>query len=209
MTNPSDSGLTLSGPAASLHAACGSIILLRGDVGSGKSLWLERMAGLKPLPEGMHVATASPADGAAPVLRMQFDRTPSLWLGQNAGEELCFGLSDAPDVDALTNVLHDWRLDKLDLQADVMSLNRLQGIRLSLAAMDLAGATLALLDNPTDALPGPVADQLIGDIEAWVGRSDCIVVVACNRWQDWQSKASQIWQTLSPMQMPELDPGEA
>ncbi len=209
MTNQPDTGLTLHGPAASLHAKCGSIILLRGDIGSGKSLWLERIAGLKPLPEGMDIVTPCLADGSAPVLRMHFDRTPPLWLGQSVGEELCFGLAGEQTADALSRVMHDWRLDELDLQADVMSLDRLQGIRLSMAAMDLAGARLALLDNPTDALPEPVAGQLIADIEGWVRRSDCIVVVACNRWQDWQPKASQIWQNLSPMQMPELDPGEA
>ncbi len=202
----SHSGLSITGPSFSLHAEAGSITLLRGDVGSGKSIWLERLAGLQPLPPDV-VLTHS--GNQEPVVRMLFDRNPPLWLGQSIGEELCFGLSVTPTADAVAAVMRNWRLDDLDLHTDVLNLNRLQSIRLSLAAMDLAGPGLALLDSPADGLPVSNAEQLMNDIDAWAQRSDCIVVVASNRWQGWQIKASQIWRTTSPLRMPELDSGEA
>jgi len=200
-----ESGLCLSGPASSLLAEAGHIALLHGDIGSGKSLWLARLAGLQPMPKGVLLTYSGHLSDSSPVVRMLFDRRPQIWLGQTVAEELCFGLPGTPNISLLHQVLTSWGLDGLDLQADVQSLNRLQGLRLGLASMDIAKATLALLDSPTDSLPEAVATQLIEDIQAWAARSNCIIVVACNRWQGWQHAASHIWQTTAPSQMPVLD----
>jgi len=203
-TDP-ESGLCLTGPASSLQAGAGRITLMHGDIGSGKSLWLARLAGLQPMPKGVALTYTGHLSDSSPVVRMLFDRRPQIWLGQTVAEELCFGLPAIPDISQLHQVLSTWGLDGLDLQADVQSLNRLQGLRLGLASMDIAKATLVLLDNPTDSLPVACAEQLIEDIQAWAARSNCIIVVACNRWQGWQLAASHIWQTTAASQMPALD----
>ena len=188
-----------------LHACSGEVILLTGAVGSGKSLWLQRLTGLIEPPAKMEITI----DGAACFsqsrgIRMLFDRWPPVWLGQYVGEELAFGLSIRPSITSLTDVLEKWGISELALDADLQAVNRLQAIRLSLAAMDLANPTLVLLDNPTAALPQDDARALCNDIGNWAEQSDTIVVVACNRWQDWQPEASQEWCLSVPDALPQL-----
>jgi energy-coupling factor transporter ATP-binding protein EcfA2 len=189
-----------------LHAVSGEIVLLIGAVGSGKSLWLQRMAGLIEPPVNMKIAidgSAYPVSSHHKTIRMLFDRWPPVWLGQYVGEELAFGLSARPLVTDLTHVLEKWGIEELALDADLQTLNRLQAIRLSLAAMDLAAPDLVLLDNPTAALPQDDANALCDDIGNWANQSGTIVVVACNRWQDWQHRAQQIWRSKTPDDLPQ------
>ncbi len=80
----------------------------------------------------------------------------------------------------------------------------MQAIRIALAAMDMADPALVLLDNPTAALPQDNAAALCNDIALWAEQSDTIVVVACNRWQDWQPAASQEWCLSAPDALPQL-----
>lgn len=188
-----------------LRADSGEVIVLTGAVGSGKSLWLQRLAGLIEPPAKMEITI----DGAAcssqsQGIRMLFDRWPPVWLGQYVGEELAFGLSIRPSITSLTDILEKWGISELALDADLQTVNRLQAIRLSLAAMDLANPTLVLLDNPTAALPQDDARALCNDIGNWVEQSATIVVVACNRWQDWQPEASQEWCLSVPDALPQL-----
>ena len=190
----SNSGLILNDNDQQLKAAAGEIILLTGAVGSGKSLWLHRLAGLTDLP-----AHISSMIGGKPVAKargsalMLFDRQPQLWLGQTVAEELCFGLKERPEPETLHTVLSQWGLSELDLGSDLATLNRLQGVRLSLASISLAAPKLALLDNPTDALPEQDAFTLRDDISAWASHSVTTVVVTSNRWHDWRSVATQNW----------------
>jgi energy-coupling factor transporter ATP-binding protein EcfA2 len=188
-----------------LHAGSGEIVLLIGDVGSGKSLWLQRLAGLIEPPINMKITidgSTYPASSHHKTIRMLFDRWPPVWLGQHVGEELAFGLSARPLITDLTHALEKWGIEKLALDADLQTLNRLQAIRLSLAAMDLATPALVLLDNPTAALPQDDAIALCDDIGNWANQSGTIVVVACNRWQDWQHRAQQIWHSKTPDDLP-------
>jgi len=193
--------MTLTGPGSKLQANAGTITLIHGDIGSGKTLWLERFAGLQSMPKDMSLAFT----WESPVIRMLFDRRPQIWLGQTVAEELCFGLSGVPDTDELKQAMAAWGIGELDLQADVQGLGRLQGLRLGMASMDIAEPSLVLLDSPTDCLPADCAAQLIKDTHAWAVRSNCAIVVTSNRWQDWQPMASQIWQTTAPLHMPVLD----
>jgi len=201
----SSHSLAISSPEERLHADSGEVVLLTGAVGSGKSLWLQRMAGLIEPPATMEVtidATADSASSHPPTIRMLFDRWPPVWLSQYVGEELAFGLSVRPSITSLTNVLEKWGIAELALDADVQTINRIQAIRLSLAAMDLATPALVLLDNPTAALPQDDASALCNDIANWAEQSDSIVVVACNRWHDWQHRAKQIWHSNNPDELP-------
>ncbi len=197
---PDDSNrLILNSAEGWLEAGAGELVLLTGDVGSGKSLWLKRMAQLVDLPEGMTCNMSV----SVPVVRMLFDRWPCSWLGQTLEEELLFGLKGSFSVAQLEETLLQWGLIDMQLSSQPQSLNRLQGIRLSLAAMDLAQPALILLDNPSTALTEQMALDLSKDIASWQKKRHTIVVVATNRWQDWQSVVSQTWHVKSPMHLPE------
>ncbi len=191
--------LILNSAECRLEANAGELILLTGDVGSGKSLWLKRLAQLVELPKGL---TFNMAD-SAPVVRMLFDRWPSSWLGQTVEEELMFGLKDSCSASQLEQTLLQWGLMDVALTAEPQALNRLQSVRLSLAAMDLAKPALVLLDNPSAALSEEMALNLSKDIASWLKNSNTIVVVATNRRQDWQTVLTQTWNVKSPMQLPE------
>ncbi len=202
--NDAAPSLALCGAADTLKATAGELTLLRGDIGSGKSLWLERMAGLRPLPEGVSLRTRP----RPPRIRMLSDRWPRIWLGQSPREELLFGLPGNIGEDMLGEILARWKIGHLDPDADISALNRLEGLRLSLAAIELASPDLVLLDSPTDGLPAAEALHIAGETGAWARRSQSVMVVACNRWQDWHSTASQVWLSLAPSQMPTLETGE-
>jgi energy-coupling factor transporter ATP-binding protein EcfA2 len=201
----SSHSLEISSLEERLHADSGEVILLTGAVGSGKSLWMQRMAGLVEPPATMEITidgVACSTSSHPPTIRMLFDRWPPVWLGQYVGEELAFGLSTRPSITSLTNVLEKWGIADLALDTDLQAVNRLQAIRLSLAAMDLATPALVLLDNPTAALPQDDASALCDDIASWAEQSDTIVVVACNRWHDWQYRAKHIWHSNTPDELP-------
>jgi len=208
MSGPHSHSLEISNSEARLQAGSGEVVLLTGAVGSGKSLWLQRFAGLIKPPAKMVVALdgVACATSAQPLaIRMLFDRWPPVWLGQYVGEELAFGLSSRPSITSLTDVLGQWGIPGLALDADLQTINRLQAIRLSLAAMALAAPALVLLDNPTAALPQSEAGVLCDDISNWAEHSDTIVVVACNRWQDWRHRAKQVWHCNTPDQLPQAE----
>ncbi|MDX8395053.1 MAG: ABC transporter ATP-binding protein [Mariprofundaceae bacterium] len=191
--------LMLNSSEQRLEASAGDLILLTGDVGSGKSLWLKRLAQLVDLPIGM---TCNMAD-SSPVVRMLFDRWPYSWLGQTVEEELMFGLKCSFSSYQLEQTLLQWGVMDVHLSTEPQSLNRLQSIRLTLAAMDLAKPALVLLDNPSAALPEQMALDLSKDIAVWLKKSNTIVVVATNRWQDWQTVITQTWNVKNPLQLPE------
>ncbi|TLS68936.1 ATP-binding cassette domain-containing protein [Mariprofundus erugo] len=186
------------------HATSGDIILVTGKNGCGKSLWLQRMAGLEPFPAGI----AADIDGMPlqswPV-RMLFDQWPAMWLGQSVHDEMTFGLGRQPEPAEIMKTLADWGLQEgITARTPPSTLNRLQSVRLILASMNMAGPVLALLDNPTDNLSHDDAADLISDIAGWARKSKTIVVVACNRWQDWQVEATQQWHIHCSDELPQL-----
>jgi len=185
-----------------LQAHAGEVILLIGDVGCGKSIWLKRMAGLVDFPDAVNMEME--IQEVPPVVRMQFDRWPAIWLGGTVEEELTFGLKQQCSTQQLEDVLLAWGLSEISLVAEPQSLNRWQAIRLSLAAVDLAEPTLLLLDNPSAALPESMAKVLSEDIAIWVKRSNTIVVVATNRWHDWRTVAAQTWRVNAPDSLPNI-----
>ncbi|GAV19547.1 glutamine transport ATP-binding protein GlnQ [Mariprofundus micogutta] len=196
-TESSKRHLKLSNASASLQAEGGEIVLLRGEVGSGKTSWLKRMARLTALPEGINLNVEEP-------VRMLFDQQPPVWLGQTVGEEVCFGLKQQPDLASLNSCLLQWGLSDLQASSPLKHLNRLQAIRLTLAGMAFAQPTLVLLDAPTDALSEKAATMVCNDVSSWARSSNTIVVVAANRWHDWQPVASQTWISSSADELPQV-----
>jgi len=194
--NGTDHQLILNDSAHQLQAEAGEIILLRGEVGCGKTVWLKRMAGLMKKPDA--ISMTQPA-----VVRMLFDRWPALWIGGTVEEELVFGLGQALSKQQLYDALSAWGLSDVSLGCEIQSLNRLQSLRLSLAAIALAKPDLVLLDNPSAALEPESAMQLSEDIAGWIKASNTIVVVASNRWQDWDTVATQTWMVSVSDQLPE------
>jgi len=204
MSHSRNHSLQLSDADASLHATAGEIILLTGHTGSGKTLWLKRLAGLLEPPAKMTVTLDGIATKKTPLpIRMLFDRWPPVWLGQTIAEELEFGLDEQPGQQYLEQILSQWGLSGLALTSDPKTLNRTQSLRLSLAAMNLARPAIALLDNPTASLPAEDAMTIIEETTIMATQSDTIIVVACNRWHDWRSSASQIWHISSPDALPQ------
>ncbi|MFQ5344603.1 MAG: ATP-binding cassette domain-containing protein [Mariprofundus sp.] len=196
--------LQLTDANTSLRALSGEIILLTGGAGSGKTRWLKCMAGLTDSPNDMAVTL----DGIASKktkqpIRMLFDRWPPVWLGQTAEEELLFGLGKQVEQKHIEQILSEWGLFDLTPTTNLETLNRLQSLRLSLAAISLARPAMALLDNPTAALAEEDARILSAEIACQAEQSDTIMVVACNRWHDWRSSASQIWCVNSPDALPQ------
>lgn len=178
----------------------GGLILLAGGVGAGKSLWLRRLAGLEPLPEG----AALRLDGEGPPFLpmrvfLREERQPPVWLAPTLIEELTFGLAAPPA--RVREALATWGLDGLDADLPLERLNRVQALSLFLAAADLAGARLTLLDEPLAGFPPQEAGAMAARIAAWAqGR---IVVVASNRWQDWTPGAQPdarivCWRVTAP-----------
>ncbi|WP_018294296.1 ATP-binding cassette domain-containing protein [Mariprofundus ferrooxydans] len=199
--------LEIRGDEHALRAASGEIILLSGRNGCGKTLWLQRLANLEPLPANIH-AVIDQAPLSKQSVRMLSEQWPAIWLGQSIDEEIRFGLNQQPDQQQVSAALSRWGLHDLAAETQVTTLNRLQAIRVSLAAISMATPTLVLLDNPTDALPQHDAATLIADISDWALDSKTIVVVACNRWHDWLPATSQHWQIHSPDLLPQ-DRGHA
>jgi len=198
--------LQIASPDRVLQAQSGELILLTGANGSGKSLWLKRLAGLCPLPAGVSATIDGKpyTDAATPQIRMLFDRYPPIWLGQHVAEELSFGLPAPPSAETMAGKLAQWGIPELSPTDEPEKLNRLQGLRLSLAAMDMAEPELVLLDNPTASLSETDAKVICNAVASWAKAANLVVVVACNRWQDWQAAVAQIWCVQTPDGMPQL-----
>jgi len=186
----------------SLQAASGDIILLSGKNGSGKTLYLHRLAGLLPMPEDMRLQVNQQAVEKQPV-RMLFDQWPAIWLGQSIHEEMQFGCNRSLDPQQVEEMLACWSIPGTSAEADPYTLNRMQAVRMNMAAIQIAEPALALLDNPTDALPSDDAARLISDISLWAQHSKTVIVVACNRWQDWRMQATQHWHVISQNKLPQ------
>ena len=182
---------------ATLKAEAGEIILLQGDVGSGKSHWLKIIAGLAPAPHGVTITAAEP-------LRMLFDRHPPCWLGQQLLEELSFGLRPQPSQQELEQQLQFWGLDTLPLEQELHSLNRLQSIQVALASAALAAPAMVLIDAVTDPLPQKHAMMLAAQICRWSKQSATTVVIACNRYETWLPLCSQCWHLPAAGEMPQV-----
>lgn len=193
---------TLTDGNRSLQADAGDLILLKGDCGSGKSRWLRHLAGLDPLARPLVLELVA---GSKAERRIIFDQRPQLWLGQTVGEELGFGLANRPADSALQEILDAWGIGDIEPEAHPEHLNRLQGVRLALAAAALPTPDIICIDAVCDTLPQHEAERLTAEINAWCRNHGTAVVVASNRWHDWLPVATQVWHTHSADQLPQAE----
>ncbi len=183
----------LRGPGGCLKAPASSLVLLTGPIGSGKSRWLERLAGLAPLPKGWSVSLCGSSPPWAPH-RVYYrpDRQPPVWLAPTLMEEVRFGLTRVDD-EAVRAALARWELDGRDAATPCEALPRDAALRLALASAELAGSLLVLLDEPLAGWPEHEAHAMAESIRAFASRCARIVVVATNRWQDWRNLDAIRW----------------
>jgi len=203
-TSKPSMGLVLRSGAAALTAARGEVVLISGPVGSGKSMWLLRLAGIEAFPEGVDcqldgLPWPGPSGGKLRMLPDDFER---LWLGHDVADELSFGLKPRPTEQQMRQMLDAWRVPGLALDAPLQGLDRLRALRVALAAMTLAEPAIMLLDNPVAALPVEDGALLRQDVRVWARQTSMVVVAACNRWQDWRDDADQRWQCSNEGDMP-------
>ncbi len=206
----SESPLVIRHGDRHLSLFAGEAALLTGSVGCGKTHYLRLLAGLETVPEDISIQYGGqcwPDADDMFAVRLHTDCWPPLWLGQSVREELTFGLPHMPADDMLLELLQNWRLGHVRLETTLQSLNRTECVRLSLAAMELVQPCLALIDNPVAALTPDDAALLQQDILAWLERSRCMMVVACNRWQDWPCDRMRLWHIAAKGAWPV--PGEA
>jgi len=199
MTHSRSPSLKLSEHGKSLSAKAGDLVLLRGECGSGKSMWLRRIAGLEPMPAEMQIERNNIGEQG---IRMIFDHSPQLWLGQHIQEELCLGLNSTPTEQQMYQALANWHATQINLNAETGRLNKLQALRVNMATVELAAPELLLIDGNTDLLNEHDARHLAENIRDWASRANAIVVVASNRWQDWLPLASRTWTTRSIQLLP-------
>ncbi len=195
------------GDARALHLARGGVALLTGGIGAGKSLWLRRLAGIEPLPAGVALTLGGAPPPFPPMqVFLREDRRPPLWLAPTLAEEVAFGLPEAARG-RLDAVLTRWGLAALDGDTRLAGLDRAQALRVFLAAAELAGARLVLLDEPLAGFPQEEAAWMASAIAAWAGEGEGrAVVVAANRWQDWAGVAGlRRWRVLAPDAMPGME----
>ena len=185
----------LRNQTATLSVSHGEVVLISGPIASGKSLWLLRLAGIQPLPEDVCCRfDGLPWQADANVnLRMLPDDFELLWLGQVVADELSFGLKPRPSDQQMNQMLEAWRVPEVSLSASMKDLNRLQALRVALAALTMAEPDVLLLDNPTAVLPVEDGVLLRQDVRTWAKQTGMVVVAACNRWHDWRDEADQWW----------------
>lgn len=200
--------LSIHTPEWSAVAHRAKPVLLTGDSGVGKTFWLRVMAGLEAVPDGLRLCwDRQPMDAVRNQLRIRMhgDYWPPIWLAQTAAEELRLGLDKGPEN--LKHVLARWRLSSLSWDTPVHELNRQQAVRLSLAGIELAQPDLVLIDNPTASLPLSCAREIQVQILEFCRRLSCVMVVACNRWQDWPLEQMSIW-VIRQAGQPPVERGE-
>ncbi len=160
----------------------GSLVLLTGGSRSGKTLFLQRLAGLEPWPEGMQLSIQ------ADIALLQ-DAAPPLFLGTTIADELSFSLHPKPNHETLLKQLAAWGLSGYGLDDSLSFAGRELALRLFLASATLAHRSLLLLDNPTASLDVPLRECLQQQLLADVQKHQRIGIIACSRWQDWLAYA--------------------
>ena len=198
-------GLIITHQHGELAARPGEMVLVSGESGSGKTLFLNRLAGIESLPEKTSITLAGAPlhEDTSLSLRMYFDIYPPLWLGRLTRDELLFGLSDIEEPD-IQQALKHWRLNDLPLDTPTERLNRLQHLRLMLAAVQLAEIQLVLLDNPTSSLSTQEQSEFLSDLQDWSMHSNAIVIIACARHEEWLPTVQHHWHIETAQAWPSI-----
>jgi ATPase subunit of ABC transporter with duplicated ATPase domains len=153
----------------------GERVATLGSNGAGKSFFLRLLAG----EEVAHTGTAKLGARVVPGMFAQTHVHPN-WAGQTLVELLWAGAEDRPSLDrgAAMSGLRRYGLQE---QGDQRfgTLSGGQQARFQILLLELAGATLLLLDEPTDNLDLTSAEALEEALDAYDGT---VIAVTHDRW---------------------------
>ena len=153
----------------------GERVATLGSNGAGKSFFLRLLSG----EEVAHTGTAKLGARVVPGMFAQTHVHPD-WAGQTLVELLWAGAEDRPSLDrgAAMSRLRRYGLQE---QGDQRfgTLSGGQQARFQILRLELAGATLLLLDEPTDNLDLTSAEALEEALDAYDGT---VVAVTHDRW---------------------------
>ena len=184
--------------ARTAQARAGELVLLVGRSGGGKSLTLQRLAGLRDWPPGVHATWQGhpwPSQRPPPVF-FAADLWPPMWLGRTLGEELGFGLREKPPRAELEAVLNNWGLAR-KLAQPTERLARHEAVRTLCAAAELGARRknilLVLLDQSLDALAFPLARAFAEKLAHLAASTGTIVILATAHPRLFVRFAARIW----------------
>lgn len=175
-----------------LELASGQRVAVTGRSGSGKTLLLEALAGIRAVDVDAAIGDAAPAERSAATLRSQFALSPqdaSLIAG-TIGDNLRLarqGIDNAAMWSALQVVVLDDRVGAMPAGLDTRlgeaggTLSGGERKRLSLARALLAGRPWLLLDEPTEGLDAATEAELVARLDQWLSDTGTGLVLVSHR----------------------------
>lgn len=186
------SGSPLPLRLGSLRLAPGSRVAVTGRSGSGKTLLLEALAGMRAVEVDAAIGEQPPIAQPGALLRSQFALSPqdAALIAGTIGDNLRLarpGLDNAAMWAALKAVVLDERVAAMPGGLDTRlgeaggTLSGGERKRLSLARALLAGRPWLLLDEPTEGLDAVTESELVGRLDQWLRETGTGLILVSHR----------------------------
>lgn len=187
---PQADGTPLPLRLGTLRLEPGSRVAVTGRSGSGKTLLLEALAGMRAVEVDAAIGEQPPIAQPGALLRSQFALSPqdAALIAGTIGDNLRLarpGLDNAAMWAALKAVALDDRIGRMPAGLDTRlgeaggTLSGGERKRLSLARALLAGRPWLLLDEPTEGLDAATEAELVARLDQWLrGTATGLVLVS-------------------------------
>lgn len=170
----------------------GNRVVVAGRSGSGKTLLLEALAGIRAVEADAAIGERPPVAQPGALLRSQFALSPqdAALVAGTIGDNLRLarpGLDDAAMWAALKVVVLDGRVGAMPAGLDTRlgeaggTLSGGERKRLSLARALLAGRPWLLLDEPTEGLDAATENELVARLGQWLRETGTGLVLVSHR----------------------------